>query len=601
MCGIAAIRTPRRDGFGHALSAALTAMHHRGPDDTGVYVSSRADVGLGSARLAIMDPANGHQPVANEDRGIHAVVNGEFYESDRLRKALEDRGHRVRTGSDSELLVHLYEEHGTGCLRFLRGEFAFVLLDESANRLFLACDRFAIKPLHYARSRGGWIIASEIKALIAMGMEPRWDLAALQQSLAFQYGKPGSTLFEGVRQLRPAHAMVLDGDDCKEFVYWEPCFEPDPTITAEAIGAALREAVHLRLRADVPMACTLSGGLDSSAVAAISGIRDCFCVRFDAPEYDEGPQVLEDGPSDVRIHQVPVTRRDQVMHLEDAVRHSEGLAINGQLVGKFLLSRAIRDAGFKVVLAGEGADEAFLGYAHLQQDYTDTPPQIALQQGIMLPAPGESFPWRMPTWLERVPTFLQAKLATGRHAAALLAHPPNPQTILDDCLGGIDLPSGPFVRRSAWLWTRMALAGYILRTLGDGAEMAHSVEARLPFLDHELFAVAARIPPPALLDHEHTKLALREALRGIVPETVRTRKKHPFLAPPLDGDQAVDDFVQDTLASTACRELPLFDHRAVRRWAAARFRLPDADRHRLDPVLMQLLTATLLQRCFRMT
>ena len=147
----------------------------------------------------------------------------------------------------------------------------------------------------------------------------------------------------------------------------------------------------------------------------------------------------------------------------------------------------------------------------------------------------------------------------------------------------------------------MALAGYILRTLGDGAEMAHSVEARLPFLDHELFAVAARIPPPALLDHEHTKLALREALRGIVPETVRTRKKHPFLAPPLDGDPAVDDFVQDTIASKACRELPLFDHRAVRRWAAARFRLPDADRHRLDPVLMQLLTATLLQRCFRMT
>lgn len=601
MCGIAAIRTPRRDGIQPALNAALTAMHHRGPDDTGVYVSSRMNVGLGSARLAIMDPANGHQPVANEAYGIHAVVNGEFYESDRLRKELEHKGHRFRTGSDSELLVHLYEEHGTGCLRFLRGEFAFVLLDESADRLFLACDRFAIKPLHYARSGGGWIIASEVKALIAMGMEPRWNLTALQQSLAFQYAKPGSTLFEGVRQLRPAHAMVLDGDDCKDFVYWEPCFEPDPTMTAEAIGAALREAVHLRLRADVPMACTLSGGLDSSAVAAISGIRDCFCVRFDAPEYDEGPQVLEDGPNDVRIHQVPVTRRDQVMHLEDAVRQSEGLAINGQLVGKFLLSRAIRDAGFKVVLAGEGADEAFLGYAHLQQDYTDTPPQIALQQGIMLPTPGESFPWRMPTWLERVPTFLQAKLATGRHAAALLAYPSNPQTILDDCLGGIDLPSGPFVRRSAWLWTRMALAGYILRTLGDGAEMAHSVEARLPFLDHELFAVAARIPPPALLDHEHTKLALREALRGIVPETVRTRKKHPFLAPPLDGDPAVDDFVQDTIASKACRELPLFDHRAVRRWAAARFRLPDADRHRLDPVLMQLLTATLLQRCFRMT
>lgn len=601
MCGIVAIHSSRRDMLKPRLLAALDTLRHRGPDGDGTWLSADAGLGLSSVRLAVMDVENGRQPLTNESGSIHAVVNGEFYDFERLRGDLQARGHVFRTSSDSELLVHLYEERGLECLRHLRGEFAFILWDEPQRRLFAACDRFGIKPLHFTEQSGEWLFASEIKALIAAGIEPRWNVAAFQQVLAHQYVRLGETLFAGVRQLRPAHALVLESGCMREFRYWQPSFEIDASITAADVRGALVEAVRLRLRSDVPMACTLSGGLDSSAVAAISGVRDCFCVRFDAAGYDEGPQVLADAALHQRVHEVPVTQRDLITHLAAAVHQSEGLAINGQLVGKYLLSRAIRDAGFKVVLAGEGADEAFLGYSHLQQDHTQSPAAFDLQRGVMLPAEGESASWSTPAWLERMPTFLQAKLATGRHFAALTHEPFDSQRIMDGTLADIRPIHAPFVRQGAWLWTQMALTGYILRTLGDGAEMAHSVEARLPFLDHVLFEMAAKIPPEALIDRDNSKIMLRESLRGLLPKRICTRPKHPFLAPPLQSDAAVREFIRDTLRSEACRSLPLLDHAAVLRWSDDLDTLTTAARARLDPVLMLLLTATLLHQTHRMT
>jgi asparagine synthase (glutamine-hydrolysing) len=601
MCGIVGIHSPKRDTVQPRLEVALSVMRHRGPDDSGTWLCPQSGIGLGSVRLAVMGLENGRQPLRNENGRIRAVVNGEFYDFERLRVDLEAGGHRFATGSDSELLVHLYEEHGLECLPYLRGEFAFLLWDEEKRRLIAARDRFGIKPLHVARQNGEWLFASEVKALIAAGIEPRWDESAFLHCLAHQYLQPSETLFAGVRQIKPAHLLVLEEGNSREICYWQPSFEPDPSITASDVRALLEESVRLRMRSDVPVACTLSGGLDSSAVAAISGVRDCFCVRFDAPGYDEGPQVLADAAAGVRVHEVPVTRRDLVTHLEAAVRQSEGLAINGQLVGKYLLNRSIRDAGFKVVLAGEGADEAFLGYSHLQEDHTQSPAAFALQRGVMLPAAGESSHYDTPSWLERLPTFLQTKLATGRHFAALTHEPFDSQALLDGTLAAVGPLDGPFVRKSAWLWTRLALAGYILRTLGDGAEMAHSVEARLPFLDHVLFEMAAKIPADSLIRGEHSKILLRDALHGVLPENIRTRPKHPFLSPPLESDPVVREFIRDTLHSEACHSLPLLDYRAVIAWSGKLDSLSQSSRARLDPVLMILLTATLLQKNYRMT
>ncbi|WP_395735893.1 asparagine synthase (glutamine-hydrolyzing) [Prosthecobacter sp.] len=605
MCGIAAIYHSQPDTLRPRLQAALSAMKHRGPDGSGIWLSDDAAIGLGSVRLAVMGLADGRQPLSNESGTIHAVVNGEFYDFERLRSGLESRGHVFATHSDSELLVHLYEEHGLDCLRHLRGEFAFLLWDEPNRRLIAARDRFGIKPLHFIQQGGEWLFASEVKALLAAGVAPRWDESALLHSLAHQYLRPRETLFASVRQIPPAHLLVLHENGARESCYWQPSFEPDATITPADVRAAFEEAVHLRLRSDVPVACALSGGLDSTAVAALTAQRgpvDCFCVRFDAPGYDEGPQVRADALPQFRIHEVAVSRQDLVTHLPAAVHQSEGLAINGQLVGKQLLARAIHAAGFKVVLAGEGADEAFLGYSHLQQDHTGTAAAFALQRGVMLPAEGEAEEhWRSPSWLPALPTFLRAKLATGRHFAALTREPFDSQHILDGTLAEMDQTQALPARQSAWLWARMSLAQYILRTLGDGTEMGHSIEARLPFLDHVLFELAARIPAQALLSADSSKIMLREALRGLVPEAVRLRPKHPFLAPPLSHDPQTRDFVQDTLHSTACRNLPLLDHRAVLDWSAHLETLPEPERTRLDPVLMQLLTATLLHQTYHMT
>jgi len=601
MCGIVGILSSKHDSLRPRLDDALSVMRHRGPDDSGTWLGPESGIGLGSVRLAVMGLEDGRQPVSNESGDIRAVVNGEFYGFEGLRAGLEARGHCFATGSDSELVVHLYEEHGLDCIKYLRGEFAFLLWDDTKRRLIATRDRFGIKPLHVVHQQGEWLFASEVKALIAAGVVARWDERAFLHSLAHQYLQPGETLFAGVRQITPAHMLVIEAGESREICYWRPSFEPDTAITAHDVRSLLEESVRLRMRSDVPVACTLSGGLDSSAVAAMSGVRDCFCVRFDAPGYDEGPEVLEDAADDLRIHEVHVTRTDLVTHLEAAVRKSEGLAINGQLVGKYLLSRAIRDAGFKVVLAGEGADEAFLGYSHLQEDHTHRPAAFDLQRGILLPAIGESSWYDTPPWLERLPTFLRAKLATGRHFANLTRETFDSQILLDGTLAGLGQIGGPFVRQSAWLWTRLAMSGYILRTLGDGAEMAHSVEARLPFLDHVLFEMAARIPADLLIRGDDSKVLLRQALSGILPEKIRTRPKHPFLSPPLETDPVVREFIRDTLHSEACRSLPLLDHGCVIAWIEKLDSLSQSARARLDPVLMTLLTATLLQKTYRMT
>jgi asparagine synthase (glutamine-hydrolysing) len=592
MCGIVAIHQTTAPGLERRLQAALRAMRHRGPDEAGVWLSPSGETGLGTARLAVMGIADGRQPISNEAQNIHAVVNGEFYDFERLRSDLQVRGHVFRSRSDSELLVHLYEEHGLECMKHLRGEFAFVLWDEPKKRLFAARDRFGIKPLHAARNGSEWLFASEIKALLAAGVQARWDVETLRHCFVHQYSRSRETLFAGVTQLPPAHALVIDGHGDREFCYWRPCFD-EGDVSADAVRAGLEEAVRLRMRCDVPVACTLSGGIDSSAVAALAALHGpvkCFSVAFEGKGYDESG--LLPGPADI----ARVTRRDQALHLPAAVAQSEGLAINGQLVGKYMLSRAIHEAGYKVVLAGEGADEAFLGYAHLQHDAGFTP-DFDLQRGVMLPAEGEDIGWQPTRWL---PTFFKAKLATGRLFAPLLSEPLDAAAIVEQTLNEYDdqLRDVSKPRQAAWLWTRLAMGGYILRTLGDSMEMAHSVEARMPFLDHELFELAARAPVASLIDATQSKKLFREALRGVLPEEVRTRPKHPFLAPPLlaGAEPELREFVHDTLHSAACRDLPLIHHSAVCHWSATAHENP-----RLDPVLMLLLTATLLNQTYRLS
>lgn len=597
MCGILAALGAPVD-----LRPGLAGMRHRGPDDGGWWAED--GVALGCTRLAIVDPPGGRQPLASEDGTVHGVVNGELYDTGQ-RADLERRGHRFATGSDSELALHLYEQYGLAFVDHLRGEFALILWDARAHRLVAVRDRFGIKPLCYAHHRGTLLLASEARALFALGVPAAWDAVSVAHATTHQYLPPDRTFFEGVRQLRPGHLLIAEGDDVRTVRYWDIDYgtPPDDPWSPQRVLALLDEAVRLRLLGDAPVACCLSGGLDSSAVAALATRHlprppTCFAVAFEETGYNEVAEARSVAEAlGVPLHVVEVRNADLIEHLSDAVWFSEGLAINGQLVGRYLLSRAVHDAGYKCLLSGEGADETFFGYAHLQQDLyritCDTEALAALldrhplQAGIMLPQLCEE---QHPP---AEPSFLATKKALGRRIRPLL-RPDYPEA--EDLRTAFDsedqLAGRHPVEQSAYLWTRTALANYILRTLGDGAEMAHSVEGRQPFLDHHVFEYARSLPVTAKIHGPVEKHVLREALRGIVPETVRTRPKHPFLAPPLTkfASPALRDRVRDELRG----DLPPFiDPGRLARWLETAWDDPSN-----DPVLYTLLSATALHRRF---
>src|SRR5262249_11798707 len=302
MCGIAALFSRNKPVSTQALKSAARALHHRGPDAERFWTSADGRVALGHARLSIIDLATGDQPIANEDESVRIVVNGEFYGYEPIRQELQASGHRLRTRTDSEILLHLYEDLGAQCLHRLRGEFAFVLWDGNSRSIFAARDRFGIKPLFYAFHRGILHLASEVKALFAAGVPARWDAESLYQTFAYG-GHQMRTLYDGVFQVPPGHYLIATEGHLQLIQYLDFDYatanasmpgRSDAAYAAE-FRETLEEAVRIRLRADVPVGCYLSGGLDSCSVLGLAArhhstpIR-AFTLTFDRPEYDEEAQ-----------------------------------------------------------------------------------------------------------------------------------------------------------------------------------------------------------------------------------------------------------------------------------------------------------------------
>lgn len=601
------------------MCAALAALAHRGPDGEGVAQLAEGRVWLGHRRLALVDLAGGVQPIANEDESIWAVVNGEIYDDLELRRELEARGHRFRTKSDSELLVHLYEEHGDACIAQVRGELAFVLFDARESKILAGRDRFGIKPLVYATHHGRLCIASEAKALFSLGVTAEWDLTSVSHAVGHQYLPPGRTLFKGVKALPPGctlHAR-LDGQvTIRRYYELVPSAETSqPSTSAEdarvQLRALLTNAVKLRLRGDVPVGAYLSGGLDSTVVLALAaaeqpGMR-AFGVTFEHAPYDEGALAARTAKAlGVAFEPVLVRQRDLVDGLADAVRAAEGLAINGQLVAKYRLAASARAAGIRAVLTGEGADEAFLGYPHLRVDHFGISAERAsdaMTRGVMIPrgiAPAEchrAFA-AVQSSLGFVPSFMKAKLAFGAELGRLLDPAfafamEVPVAAMLASLGPTP-NSAPPVARSAWLWTQLALQAYIVRTLGDGTEMAHSIEGRPPFLDHKLFEYAWSLPVSLRLDAAgREKAVLRDAVADFIPQEVATRPKQPFLAPPVLAHGCVFDDAH-ALAVEALPYAPFFDPKRARVWLDGLHRATADERAAAEPVWTMLTTAGLL-------
>jgi len=633
MCGIVSVLSRRGPVTQHLLKSGMEALIHRGPDGEGLWLSPAKNAGLGHRRLSIIDLSTGIQPLVSADGKKAVVVNGEFYDYKRIRKELEAKGHRFKTQSDSEIILPLYEEYGTECLKYLRGEFAFVLWDEDKQQLFAARDRFGIKPLCYTNNADGLFIASEAKALFAMGIKAAWDEYSFFHSARLQYTPQDRTLFKDVFQLKPGHALVASKDNMRLFKYWDLDYpvagkEAGFKSEAEAIvafGDLFEEAIRLRLQSDVPVCFHLSGGLDSSAVLGIAAKMTgkpvpAFTVSFGHEGYDE-LQVAQETAKQIGadLHPVHVTQDDIVREMPNAVWHGEGMAINGHLTAKYLLNKAIQAAGFKVALTGEGADEVLAGYPHLRQDLfrmagSDAALMKSLYKtnsasaGVQL-ATGEMLPTgTIEQRLGFVPSFLQAKASMGFRMDAILSDSFKGRFSETDCYSDLmnetpvaeQLTGRHPVNQSSWLWTKTALANSILRTLGDGMEMSHSIEGRLPFLDHHLFEFSRSLPMDYKIRGTVEKYILREAAKPHLTETVYKRQKHPFMAPPVSqySNTGLMSFIRERVSSTSFSEMPFYDTKKVTDMLDKLPNLPEQERSAMEPVLMMVLTSHLLHERF---
>jgi asparagine synthase (glutamine-hydrolysing) len=634
MCGIVAIYRPNGRVSPETLARATARLHHRGPDAQRQWIAPHGRVGLGHARLSIIDLVTGDQPIASEDGRRQLVVNGELYDYQRIRRDLEQAGHQFRTQSDSEIALHLYEDLGPQCLHRLRGEYALVLWDEARHRLFAARDRFGIKPLFFAWHEGTLYLASEVKALFEAGVPARWSREGLFDTVAMG-ARPTATLYEGVSQVPPGHYLLAGPNGVQLCPYWDfdypewtgPGTTRDDDAWAEEFRAVLDEAVRLRLRADVPVGCYLSGGLDSCAVLGLaarhvtSPIR-AFTLAFDQAAYDEAPIAREMAElANAEFCPIPIRQADLAEHFADAAWHAETMFINAHGVAKYVLSRAVRDAGYKVVLTGEGSDEILAGYPHFRRDMLlyDSNGQDAaavqallgqleqgnaVSRGLLLPD-GESAPLDglrrtlgfVPSWMEAAGgrLFKMQGLWSDDFRADLGERQPFLGLLDDLDVSGRLLGRAP-VSQALYLWAKTVLPGYILTVLGDRMEMAHSVEGRVPFLDHEVVELICRMPVGMKIRGMTEKYVLREAARPVLTDTVYRRQKHPFLSPPatLNPHDRLHEMVHDTLRGSGLDRMPFVDRGKVARLLDGLGALEPGEQVAMDQILMILLSGSVL-------
>lgn len=632
MCGIVAVAalSPPSMLLRDRLHQATTALNHRGPDGSSIWLSEsgvRPTVGLGHSRLAVNGGPLASQPIANEDTTVFAVVNGEIYDpGDSLRNRLIGQGHEFRTHGDSELIVHLYEQHGLEFVSFLRGEFAILIYDTRQGRLIAVRDRFGIKPLVYSPQDGKIWFASQARALAAAGIPINSDEESVWHSCSFQYTLPNRTLFENVFQLQPGHLACWNSSGLTLRKYWDCDYPEAASFQREEHGIhfveefrqLFSESVQIRLRGDVPVTAHLSGGIDSCSVLSVASdeIQQAFTVAFSDDSYDERAIAgAVASTCDVELQQVCGDPESLIKALPEAIEFTEGWAINGHLPAKYLLNRAIRAAGYKVALTGEGADELLFGYPHLRVDYCHALGLESSQiwreneasRGIMLATEQQLNTSYVQRRLGYVPAFISAKASLGMllrshldvDFLAQFQHRNAYEELLDAIAPREQLQGRHPVHQSTYLWNKTALAQYILRTLGDGCETAHGVEGRLPMLDHALFDSLKHLPHNAFFGKSSQnviieKQLLRCAMRKRLPRCVIDRPKHPFVAPPLCesfGKTSIRDALEAAIDSQR-----YFDPIKLRATLTRVSQSSRAERIATDPLWWVVLSAAATER-----
>ncbi|MBI3899545.1 MAG: asparagine synthase (glutamine-hydrolyzing) [Gammaproteobacteria bacterium] len=603
MCGIAGIlnTSPGAPPARGSLMRMIEAVQHRGPDGFGFYHDN--DVGLAHARLSIIDIDGGTQPIHNEDKTVWVVFNGEIFNYLELRAELERLGHRFYTHSDTEVIVHAYEQYGDKFVDALNGQFAIALWDTRRQRLLLTRDRTGIRPLFYTVVGNRLLFASEIKSLFAEPAVPRrLNLAGLGQIFTYWSALPPTTVFEGVQALAPGHRLVLEAGRMQLSKYWDwqfPSVLPDDhrheQDIAEELKALLIDAVRLQLRADVPVGAYLSGGLDSSIITTLikhytdTPLRT-FSVTFEDDEFDESNHQQQ------LVHHLGTThtslrckRADIGAAFARTIWHAETPILRTAPTPLMLLADSVRAAGYKVVLTGEGADEVFGGYDIFKEAkirrFWARAPQSKMRPAILArlypylknsPAAGRAFTEKffseglehkdqpffahIPRWTTTQRTWQFLSPEVQQALADFDPYRTIQQWLPPEVAGFIPLGRDQYVE------AHTLMSGYLLSSQGDRMAMASSIEGRFPFLDHRLIEFANRLPPYLKLRGLTEKYILKKSVQGLLPDSIRRRTKQPYRSPDSQsffsaGQPA--EYVAELLDPVRVRDAGYFNPSAV--------------------------------------
>jgi asparagine synthase (glutamine-hydrolysing) len=601
MCGVAGIQ--RFDGQPvrrETLGAMVETLDHRGPDANGVEL--RGAVGLGHTRLSIIDLSGGVQPMEFEDKDAELLItfNGEIFNYIELRQELIGCGRRFATTSDTEVVLQAYAEWGEDCVKHFNGQWALAIWDARRRKLFLSRDRLGKRPLFYTISGQTFLFASEVKAIFAHpGVSKAIDPVGLDQLCTFWSAQPPRTIFAGINLLPPGHSMTVEDGKVTVSQYWDVDFsETLDNVPAreleEQLLDLLTDATRLRLRSDVPVGAYLSGGLDSSITAALAKDLNreqlsTFSVEFENPEFDESifqHEVV--GRLKTEHHTVRCSHDDIGQVFPQVIRHTETPILRTAPAPLFMLSKLVREAGIKVVLTGEGADEAFGGYdifkeaklrrfwsrqpdskvrplllkrlyPYMKNIQSQPPAYLRAFFGVKPETVGNPF-------FSHLPRFdLTSKLKaffTSDVLAATFDHDPlsDAEARLPAAFHGWNA-----FAKSQYLETRGLMPGYILSSQGDRMTMANSIEGRFPFLDHRLVEFGAKLPPRLKMAGLDEKHILKNATKHLVPDSIRQRAKQPYRAPDAhsffdtDTGMARFEYVDAMLSSSAIADAGLFD------------------------------------------
>ncbi len=580
MCGIAGIFNDSiSDGDLAVVNKMTRLLRHRGPEETGLYVDDR--ISLAHARLSIIDLSEGIQPIHNEDRTIWIVFNGEIFNYPELRDDLVKSGHKFYTKTDTEVIVHLYEEYGTGCLQKLNGQFAFAVWDSARHKLFLARDRVGIIPLFYRNKNGALSFASEIKALFAdPSVNRNISSRSLDQIFTFWTTLSEATLFEGIYELPPAHYIIADPDNFKIESYWTLNFASADNYRdfkkgdlTDQVEELLLDAVRIRLRSDVPVGSYLSGGLDSSGITSLikknfNNKLNTFGITFEDKNFDESTfqeEVVK--YLDVNHSELFINDKDISSNFESVLWHTEKPLLRTAPVPLFLLSSLVHRNNYKVVLTGEGSDEVFGGYNIFKEtkirNFWSKYPESKLRPLLL----GKLYPYIFRD--KRLGKTLVEFFRTG------INDPHNPlfshlirwnntsrikNFFSDEFKSGLDgynallnildlLPAEfhgwDYLAKAQYLEIVVFMSNYLLSSQGDRMAMANSVEIRVPFLDHRLIELMDTVNPEFKINLLNEKFILKEVFRNKLPFEIVNRPKNPYRAPIknglLGGDKKLED------------------------------------------------------------